>query len=90
MSPATLPQVQSWFQAVVTHPGGMPAGWAAPGTATGLQVAAEQLESVLTRSATQTAAEWLGIYARGYYLRLLEGGPAQPAAGRRRRWSSRR
>ena len=62
-----LGSLQRWFQAVVTHPGGVERGAA--------EFAAEQsptIEEVATGSAMQTSAERLGVYAHAYWARLLE------------------
>lgn len=62
--PRSLGVVQRWFQAVVTHPGGV---------AGGVEAAPElQLETVITRSRNLTAAERMSIYASAYYARLME------------------
>lgn len=62
--PRSLGVVQRWFQAVVTHPGGV---------AGGVEAAPElPLETVITRSRNLTAAERMSIYANAYYARLLE------------------
>lgn len=62
--PRSLDAVQRWFQAVVTHPGGV---------AGGVEAAPElPLETVITRSRNLTAAERMSIYASAYYARLLE------------------
>jgi hypothetical protein len=69
---APLDVVQQWFQAVVTHPGGVAEG-AAAGEAQGLiRLDRGQLETVVRRSRNLTAEERLSIYANAYWARLLE------------------
>lgn len=72
MTDAPLDVVQQWFQAVVTHPGGVAEG-AAAGEAQGLiRLDRGQLETVVRRSRNLTAEERLSIYANAYWARLLE------------------
>jgi hypothetical protein len=70
-----LDAVQRWFQAVVTHPGGVVAG-AGSGAAQDVLPLARldrgALEQLVRRSSRLTAEERLAIYANAYYARLLE------------------
>jgi hypothetical protein len=69
---ASLEQIQRWMQSVLMHPGGVAAGLCAPEARAHLDVAAEDLESVITRSAALGSAERLEIYVDAYHERLLE------------------
>jgi Putative DNA-binding domain len=74
-APAPAPAldvVQSWFQAVVTHPGGVEEGVASPGARQLVRLDRGQLEAMVRRSSRLTAEERLSIYANAYYARLLE------------------
>jgi hypothetical protein len=70
-----LDVVQKWFQAVVTHPGGVAAGSAGDEAQKLLRLDhldRGALESVVRRSRNLTAEERLSIYANAYWARLLE------------------
>ena len=67
-----LDVVQQWFQAVVTHPGGVAAGAASPAAQGLVHVDRGALEQLVRRSSRLTAEQRLGIYANAYYARLLE------------------
>ncbi len=67
-----LDVVQSWFQAVVTHPGGVEQGVASPAARQLVRLDRGQLEAMVRRSSRLTAEERLSIYANAYYARLLE------------------
>lgn len=69
---ASLDQIQRWMQSVITHPGGVAEGLNAPEARAHLDVAAEDLESVIARSAALGSAERLEIYVDAYFERLLE------------------
>ncbi len=71
-SPFDLHQLQSWMQAVITHPGGLSAGISSVDACHTIDVALDDLEDVVTRSTTLSAAERLAIYSRSYVARLLE------------------
>ena len=64
--------VQQWFQAVVTHPGGVAAGVASPDAQGLVRLDRGALERLVRRSSRLTAEERLSIYANAYYARLLE------------------
>jgi hypothetical protein len=64
--------VQRWFQAVVTHPGGVEGGVDSEEAQRLIRLKRGELEAVIRRSRNLTAAERLSIYANAYYARLLE------------------
>jgi hypothetical protein len=67
-----LDVVQQWFQAVVTHPGGVGEGAAGDEAQRLIRLDRGALETVVRRSGRLTAEERLSIYANGYWARLLE------------------
>jgi hypothetical protein len=67
-----LDVVQQWFQAVITHPGGVAGGLGAEEAQRRLPVAPGELAQVIAPSRNLSAEERLGIYAHAYYARLLE------------------
>jgi hypothetical protein len=67
-----LNRLQHWMQAVVTDPTGVQAAVAGETAQRSINVPFEQLEEVVTRSQSLTAAERLAIYSRAYHLRLLD------------------
>ncbi len=67
-----LAQLQRWMQSVVTHPDGVAAGIASPGAREEIDVALEDIETVVTRSNALSSVERLHVYANAYYARLLE------------------
>lgn len=72
LPPATSPdlaQLQRWFQAVITHPGGVLEGAVAD------EAAAErvgEIGAVAEPSSRQSAEERMAVYAQAYWARLLE------------------
>lgn len=72
MSERSLDVVQRWFQAVVTHPGGIEGGAASEEAQALIRLNRSELEAVVRRSKNLTAAERISIYANAYYSRLLE------------------
>ncbi len=64
--------MQQWFQAVITHPGGVAAGVAAPAAQQLVRLDRGSLEALVRRSRRLSAEERLSIYANAYYARLLE------------------
>lgn len=72
MSERSLDVVQRWFQAVVTHPGGIEGGAASEEAQALIRLNRGELEAVVRRSRNLTAAERISIYANAYYSRLLE------------------
>lgn len=67
-----LDVVQQWFQHVVTSPAGPDAATQDDDAQRLIRMGRDELESVITRSKTLTAAERIGVYANAYYARLLE------------------
>lgn len=67
-----LEQVERWMQAVITHPEGVESGITSPIARQQIDVTADRVEEVVTRSNAQTAIDRLRIYANAYYARLLE------------------
>ena len=67
-----LDVVQRWFQAVITHPGGVSEGIESQESQRLIRLRRDQLEQVIRRSKNLTAHERLSIYANAYYARLLE------------------
>ncbi|MGH2720990.1 MAG: DNA-binding domain-containing protein [Actinomycetota bacterium] len=67
-----LRALQGWVQAVISHPGGPVAGAASAGALAHMAVAPGALDAVVEPSAHLTAEQRLGLYSRGYTLRLLE------------------
>jgi hypothetical protein len=68
----SLDVVQRWFQAVVTHPGGIEGGVDSEEAQALIHLKRGDLEAVIRRSRNLTASERIGIYANAYYARLLE------------------
>jgi hypothetical protein len=54
-----LDELQKWFQAAVTHPGGV-------------ATATDDVAAIVLPSSQQSADERLGVYAQAYWARLLE------------------
>ena len=67
-----LDRLQRWFQAVITHPDGVVPGVLGPDARQHMELAPDELERVVTRSRSLTAAERVAIYARAYHARLTE------------------
>ncbi|HVT58707.1 MAG TPA: DNA-binding domain-containing protein [Thermoanaerobaculia bacterium] len=67
-----LDVVQQWFQAVITHPGGVAGGVASRESQGLIRMRREELVKLVSRSRNLTAEERLSIYANAYYARLLE------------------
>lgn len=72
MNGPSLAAIQRWMQAVMTHPAGVAAGADSDEARRELDVAPDQLESVIRRSRQLTSDERLAIYANAYFARLLE------------------
>jgi len=68
----SLDAVQQWFQAVVTHPGGVAEGAADEAAQRLIRLDRGELETIVRRSRRLTAEERLSIYANAYWARLLE------------------
>jgi hypothetical protein len=67
-----LDRVQRWLQAVIMHPDGAAEGAGSPRAREQIDVGAEGVERVVTRSRALTGLERLAIYGNAYYARLLE------------------
>ncbi len=67
-----LDRVQRWFQTVITHPGGVPAGAASDAARAHVDLSAERIEELIAPSRRLTAVERLGVYSTAYFARLLE------------------
>lgn len=67
-----LDVVQQWFQAVVSHPGGLDEGLGSAEAQGLIPLGSGEFESVIRRSRNLSARERLSIYANAYYARLLE------------------
>ncbi len=69
-SAVPLDALQRWFQATVTHPGGVAAG--AQSETAIAAIAAITVNEIACVSTRQTAEERLAVYAHAYWARLLE------------------
>lgn len=70
--PRDLRTIQQWMQAVITHPGGVVAGFRSPDARQRIDVPPDEAERVVTRSRALDPIRRLEIYANAYYARLLE------------------
>lgn len=70
MGDASLDDLQRWFQAVVTHPGGVGEGVRGDEAHTALD--ASDAEAIVTPSSRQSADARLAVYANAYWARLVE------------------
>jgi hypothetical protein len=67
-----LDRLQRWFQAVIMHPEGIVPGVLGPAARQHMELSPGELERVVTRSNSLTAAERVAIYGRAYHARLTE------------------
>jgi hypothetical protein len=67
-----LGTIQRWMQAALMHPVGVAEGIATAEARRHLDVAADEVETVLTRSRSLPALDRLAIYGHAYRARLLE------------------
>jgi hypothetical protein len=67
-----LDRLQRWFQAVIMHPDGIVPGMLGPNAREHMELSPDELERVVTRSRSLTAAERVAIYGRAYHARLTE------------------
>lgn len=67
-----LDVVQRWFQAVITHPGGVHEAIDGDAARALISVSPHELETVIGRSRRLDAEGRLKIYADAYYARLIE------------------
>lgn len=70
LSSPSLDALQRWFQATVTHPGGVAAG--AQSEAAVAAIANTVVDEIACDSPRQTAEQRLAVYAHAYWARLLE------------------
>jgi len=68
----SLEQLQQWMQAVITNPAGIRDGINALPARHVLDVAADDIEQVISRSQSQTSIQRLAVYGNAYYARLIE------------------
>jgi hypothetical protein len=69
---ATLDWTERWMQSVITHPRGVEAGIAHPPARNSMGVTTAEIESIVCRSRSLTAAERMRIYHNAYFARLVE------------------
>jgi hypothetical protein len=72
MQVRTLERLQRWMQTAIVHPSSVLEGMDSESARSQIDVGAERVETVLTRSRALTAVERLAIYGTAYYARLLE------------------
>lgn len=70
--PVDMARIQSWMQAVITHPSGIRAGIASTEARQEIDIGFENVEKIVSRSEALTGTERLMIYSRSYHARLLE------------------
>jgi hypothetical protein len=70
--PRSLETIERWLQAVITEPAGIVAGLASAEAQRNIDVSAEEIEKIVTRSKTLTATQRLSIYGHAYFARLQE------------------
>jgi hypothetical protein len=70
--PPDLERLQRWMQSAITHPASVVDGLNAAETRQHIDLSANDVEQVVTRSQKLTAVERLAIYSTAYYARLLE------------------
>jgi len=71
-NPPDLSVVQRWFQAVITHPGGVAAGAASSEARECFDQPVTDVASLITDSSRLDAESRLAVYADAYYARLIE------------------
>jgi hypothetical protein len=67
-----LKTTEHWLQAVITNPAGLQVGLASESARRHIDISGDDLEQVLTRSNSLTAAGRLAIYSHAYFSRLQE------------------
>jgi len=70
MDGPSLDDLQRWFQAVTTHPGGVGAGLHSDEARSAID--ADDAQAVVAPSLQQSADERLAVYAHAYWARLVE------------------
>ncbi len=71
-SEPSLSTLQRWMQSVITHPAGVTAGIDSEAARNEIDVAAEEIEQVITRSRALDSIGRLQVYGNAYYARLLD------------------
>jgi hypothetical protein len=67
-----LSRVQSWLQAVITHPAGIGAGVRGDVARQNFDLQVDELEKLIAPSSSLSSAERLAIYGRAYFARLTD------------------
>ena len=81
-----LERIQQWMQAVITHPQGIAAGIDSPDARQSIDVAAADIERVISRSQALDSVQRLAVYGNAYYAvfhLLAHEGATLLAAGTR-------
>jgi hypothetical protein len=68
----TLDRLLNWFQAAVTHPDGVRNGVTSGEARRHLDIPAESVETVLTRSKSLPVLDRLAVYGHAYFARLID------------------
>ena len=71
-TPRELGQIQQWMQAVIMHPDGVVVGIESAAAKSHIDVSANDIEQVITRSQAQDSIERLQVYGNAYFARLVE------------------
>ena len=71
-TPTGLARLQSWMQAVVTHPGGVKQGVVSAAAQQSMNANLQNMEEIIAPSSTLSGAQRLAIYCRSYHTRLLQ------------------
>ncbi|MGD9854491.1 MAG: hypothetical protein AB7U20_06015 [Planctomycetaceae bacterium] len=67
-----LDQIQRWMQEVLMHPDGVVAGIASDRARARIDIAAGDVERVISRSAALDSVQRLAVYGNAYSARLIE------------------
>jgi len=70
--PRSLDRLQRWMQSVISFPFGVKAGVDSDEARQEIDVASDQVESVILPSVRRTSLQRLEVYGNAYYARLLE------------------
>lgn len=70
--PHGLEQLQRWMQSVITHADGIAAGIESDEARQEIDVATDDVESVIGRSKSLSGIDRLSVYGNAYFARLLE------------------
>lgn len=71
-SPRPLHEIQGWMQSVIMHPLGVEQGIESDEARAHMDIAPDNVETVIGRSRALESTERLAIYGNAYYARLLE------------------